>query len=276
MTKCRLYVWIAWVSVGLALVLSRCGPPEVQPTPPAVSPSHTLAPPVPALPALRVGIAPQYPPIAFKQEGRVTGLEVDCALEVAGELERRVTFIELDWDALIPTLEAGQIDVIMSGMSITDARAQRVWFVSHYLRVGQMAIYRKGDDLLAGSPTLLTMTRRRVGFVAGTTGAAYVHSHLPQAQDVPFASADAGLQALRAGEIDVFVHDAVTAWRIGDPEAHETLTSSFSPLTEEYLAWAVRTTDTALHRDLEAVLERWRRSGRLQELLQRWLRFRVG
>lgn len=275
MTKCRRYVWIVWISVGLTLVLSRCGPPEVQPAPPA-APPRTLAPPMPALPALRVGLAPQYPPIAFTQEGRVTGLEVDCAHGVASELGRQVTFIALDWDALIPALEAGQIDIIMSGMSITDARAQRVWFVSPYLQVGQMAIYRKGDDLLAASPTLLTMTRRRVGVVAGTTGAAYVHSHLPQAQVVPFASAEAGLQALRVGEIDIFVHDAVTAWRIGDPEAHETVTSSFAPLTEEYLAWAVRTTDTALHRDLEAVLERWRHSGHLQELLQKWLRFRVG
>ena len=84
-----------------------------------------------------------------------------------------------------------------------------------------------------------------------------------------------GLQALRAGEIDVFVHDAVTAWRVGDNEANDTLTSSFSPLTEEYLAWAVRQTDDALHHDLEAVLERWRHSGRLQELFHKWLTFHV-
>src|SRR5215831_6165331 len=132
MTKCRRYVWIVWISVGLTLVLSRCGPPEVQSVPPA-APPRTLASPMPALPALRVGLAPQYPPIAFTQDGRVTGLEVDCAHGVAGELGRQVTFIELDWDALIPALEAGQIDIIMSGMSITDARAQRVWFVSPYL-----------------------------------------------------------------------------------------------------------------------------------------------
>jgi len=157
----------------------------------------------------------------------------------------------------------------MSGMSITEARARRVRFVSYYLRVGQMAIFRKGeaDRLQFSAPALLTLTQRRVGFVAGTTGAAYVQGHLPQAQYVPVGSADEGLQALRVGKIDVFVHDAVTAWRVGDNEANDTLMSSFSPLTEEYLAWAVRQTDDALHRDLEAVLERWRHSGRLQELV---------
>jgi ABC-type amino acid transport substrate-binding protein len=227
-------------------------------------------------PALRVGTAPHYPPLAFTQQGHVSGLEVDCARSVADELGRRVEVVELDWEALIPALESGQIDVIMSGMSITEARARRIRFVSPYLRIGQMAIFRKGDELQFSAPALLTLTQRRVGFVTGTTGAAYVHGYLPQAQYVPVGSADAGLQALRVGAMDVFVHDAVTAWRVGDNEANETLTSSFTPLTEEYLAWAVRQTDDALHRDLEAVLERWKHSGRLQELFNKWLKFRVG
>jgi polar amino acid transport system substrate-binding protein len=269
MQTCPRYLWITWLSVSLALVLNSCGAQDITTKPPSTPVPQTTAPPVTAQPALRVGITPNYPPLAFKQQGRLTGLEVDFARGVEVELGRRVEFVELDWEALIPALESGQIEVIMAGMSITEARAQRVWFVSHYLRVGQMAMFRKGDSLQLSSPTLLTMTQRRVGFVAGTTGAAYVQGNLPQAQYVPLGSTDEGLQALRAGEIDVFVHDAVTAWRVGDNEANDTLTSSFVPLTEEYLAWAVRNTDEALHRDLEALLAGWKRSGRLQEFLIR-------
>jgi len=277
MHTCRLYAWLARVSVGLALVLSSCGAQAGLPAPPSPRVPPTTAQPVMSPQALRVGTAPQYPPLAFTQHGHVTGLEVDCARSVADELGRRVEVVELAWEALIPALESGQIDVIMSGMSITAARARRVWFVSPYLHTGQMAIFRKAeaDRLQFSAPALLALTQRRVGFVAGTTGAAYVHGHLPQAQYVPLGSVDEGLQALRVGDIDVFVHDAVTAWRVGDHEADEMLTSSFTPLTEESLAWAVRPTDAALHRDLEAVLERWRRSGRLQALLQKWLTFHV-
>jgi ABC-type amino acid transport substrate-binding protein len=276
MHRCFRYLWITCLSASLVVVLSSCGAHGGKTAPPSTPVPSTPAQPGTSLAALRVGIAPNYPPLAFKQQGRFTGLEVDFARGLEAELGRPVALVELAWDALIPALESSTIDVIMSGMSITAARAQRVWFVSHYLRVGQMAMFRKADNLLLSSPTLLTMTQRRVGFVAGTTGAAYVQGHLPKAQYVPLASTDAGLQALRAGEIDVFVHDAVTAWHLADEEANAMLTSSFSPLTEEYLAWAVRHTDEALHRDLEAVLERWRRSGRLQELFNTWLTFRVG
>jgi len=221
-------------------------------------------------------MAPNYPPIVFKEQGNLTGLEVDLAYGLEKELGRHIELVELAWEELIPALEDGRIDVIMSGMSITEARAQRVRFVTHYLRVGQMAIIRKADSLQLGSPSMLADTTRRVGFIAGTTGATYVQEHLPRAEQVPMTSADAALDALRAGTIDVFIHDAVTAWRVGENEATDTLTASFSPLTEEYLAWAVRKNDDALHRDLETVLNNWRRSGRLQAFFHKWLRFRTG
>ena len=275
MHTCPRYLWVTWLSISLALVLSSCGAHEGKTASPSTPVPQTPAPPRTSPSALRVGIAPNYPPIAFKQQGHFMGLEVDFARGIEVELGRPVVLVELAWDALIPALESGTIDVIMSGMSITEARAQRVWFVSHYLRVGQMAMFRKADRLRLSSPTLLTMTEQRVGFVDGTTGAAYVHGYLLKAQYVPLGSTDAGLQALRSGEIDVFVHDAVTAWHLANDEANAMLTASFSPLTEEYLAWAVRHTDEALHGDLEAALERWRRSGRLQELFNTWLRFRV-
>jgi ABC-type amino acid transport substrate-binding protein len=63
---------------------------------------------------------------------------------------------------------------------------------------------------------------------------------------------------------------------VGEQESSDTLTASFSPLTDEHLAWAVRQTDEALYRDLSEVLTRWRRSGYLQEMFGKWLSFRAG
>jgi len=277
MKRHRIYTGAVLASLGLILVLSGCGPQDTKSI--AARPNVTPPPearPAPSQPALRVGMAPNYPPIVFKEEGRLSGLEAELARGLEGELGRRIELVELDWEGLIPALEAGQIDVIMSGMSITEERERRVRFLESYLQVGQMSIIRKADRLQLGSPALLSLTRRRVGFVAGTTGAAYVQEHLSQAEHVPLPSTDEGLQALRTGTIDAFIHDAVTAWRMGEHESSDTLTASFSPLTEEHLAWAVRKTDDALYRDLSGVLERWRRSGYLQEMFGKWLSFRSG
>jgi ABC-type amino acid transport substrate-binding protein len=276
MRRRGLCAWTAWGSLWLVLVLGGCMAQQTATTPPTSTPAPQAGErSTTTLPVLRVGMAPNYPPIIFKEQGHFMGLEADLARGLSKELGRRIELVELAWKALIPSLEAGQIDVIMSGMSITEARERRVRFVAPYLRVGQMAIFRKADRLLFGSPSLLALTRRRVGFVAGTTGAAYVQEHLPQAQHVPLASTEEGLHALRTGTIDVFIHDAVTAWRVGSNESNNILTSSYSPLTEEYLAWAVRKTDDALYSALTSVLERWKRSGHLQELFNKWLKFQA-
>jgi len=277
MKRHRIYAGAGLIGLGLILVLSGCGSQDTKTV--AARPNVTPQPearPAPSQPALRVGMAPNYPPIVFKEEGRLSGLEAELARGLEGELGRRIELVELDWEGLIPALEAGQIDVIMSGMSITEERARRVRFVESYLQVGQMSIIRKADRLQLGSPSLLALTHRRVGFVAGTTGAAYVQERLPQAEPVPLSSTDEGLQALRTGTIDAFIHDAVTAWRVGEHESSDILTASFSPLTEEHLAWAVRQTDEDLHRDLNGVLQRWKRSGYLREMFAKWLSFRAG
>ena len=267
-------VWITLGCFYLTLFLSSCAPREVKtgpisPLPATQTGASSTTPP----PELRVGMAPTYPPVVFKKQGQVMGLEVDFARGIGDELGRQIVLVEHPWEALIPALEAGKIDVIMSGMSVTEARQRQVRFVKPYMRVGQMSIILKADRLELGSPALVERTHRRVGFVAETTGAVYVQDHLRQAQHVAFSSTDAGLDALRAGQIDVFIHDAITAWRVGSHETDDTLTASYSPLTEEYLAWAVRKTDETLHQELEAVLERWRRSERLREITRKWLTF---
>ena len=276
MRRQKLVIDAVWSCVCLFMMLGGCAAPE-KTTSPSPSPTVQRTPvsPVPTQPPLRVGMTPNYPPIVFKEQGHITGLEADFAQGIGAELGRPINMVELAWERLIPALQAGQIDVIMSGMSVTEARQRQVSFVQPYIRVGQMALIRKSDRTNLGAPSLLYRTRKRVGYEAGTTGEIFVRDHLPDAQAVPVSSADEGLNALRSGTIDVLIHDATTIWRVDSDAANTTLIGVFTPLTEEYLAWAVRQTDTDLHRELEAILSQWRRTGRLQSLFRKWLSFQV-
>lgn len=276
MRRRELAVFAVLSCLCLLMILGGCAAPERPPTPAAAQTvQQTPAPPTLSQPPLRVGMTPNYPPVVFKEQGHITGLEADFAQGLGEELGRPIAMVELAWERLIPALQAGQIDVIMSGMSVTEARKRQVSFVHPYIRVGQMALIRKRDRTNLGAPSLLYRTRKRVGYEAGTTGETFVREHLPDAQAVPVSSADEGLNALRSGTIDVLIHDATTVWRVDSDADNTTLIGVFTPLTEEYLAWAVRQTDTDLHRDLEAVLSRWQRTGRLQSLFRKWLSFQV-
>src|SRR6478672_9863481 len=95
---------------------------------------------------LRVGVSPIFPPMVFKQGKELAGVEVDLARELGQELGREVKFIELPWDDQSEALNAGKIDIIMSSMSITQARKWVVDFARPYLIVGQMTLVRREDQ----------------------------------------------------------------------------------------------------------------------------------
>lgn len=222
---------------------------------------------------LRIGTATNYPPLAFKADGQMQGVEVDFAQKMAQDLGIKVSLIETPWDQLIPALEKGQIDVIMSGMSITEERSQRVQFTVPYLNIGQMALIRRADYERLRDRDAMQQPTARIGFLSGTTAEAYARQHLSQAMLVGFGSPEAGIAALRGGMIDFYVQDAPTIWRITGNLAREypDLMGRYRPLTAEYLAWAVRKGDDALLMRLNGLLLRWEQNRELEAVLDRWI-----
>jgi ABC-type amino acid transport substrate-binding protein len=226
---------------------------------------------------LRVGIATNYPPLAFKQNGQIKGIEAEFAKQLGTDLGVKIVLVETPWEDLISALRDHRIDVIMSGMSITDARKKLVSFTDPYLKVGQMALIRRADQQRFRKLTTENLSTINVGVVRGTTGEAYARTKLSRAKVTAYDSVDAGVAALRKGEIDAFVHDAPAIWRItgGFDSPERDLVGRYRPLTEEYLAWAVRQGDgDALRQRLNETLAQWKANGRIDTVLDHWIRVR--
>ena len=225
--------------------------------------------------SLLVGVSPNYPPIIFKEAGRITGLEADMAREIGRELNKEVEFIELDWDELIPALIDGRVDVTMSGMSVTNERFREIRFLPHYMKIGQMALIRESDLGYFAQPTALYRTTARAGFESGTTGETFVREKMPRAVPVSLSNPDEGYEALLSGRIDVFIHDGPTIWRVAEEKRDQGLMGLYRPLTEEYLAWAVRRGDHSLYHALSSILAKWKEGGYLQMLIDNRIRVRI-
>jgi len=223
---------------------------------------------------LKVGIATNYPPIAFEENGKVVGVEADLAAKLGKELPTKISFVQLDWDELWPALRDKKIDIVMSGVSITERRSKLVSFTEPYLRVGQMALVRKADMAKLAEEGAMNQPGRRIGVEKNTTGEAYARRHLDKATIVTFDSVDLGLAALRGGDVDYFIHDAPTIWRVvgRPPKEDPELVGIYRPMTDEYLAWAVRKDDAAtLGTLLDGKIEQWQKDGELQAVIDRWI-----
>ncbi len=221
--------------------------------------------------ALKVGMSADYPPLHFSEDGTLHGIEVDNVRTVSEILSRRMDIEVLPFDDLIPALEAGRIDIIMSGFSVTAERSQRVLFSDAYLRVGQMAIMHKSKVGRFSQPWAVYREGVRIGVEPGTTGAAFAARELTDAVVRNYPDPEAAFAGLRRDEIDLYVHDAPTSWQLANSMDNDDLISLYAPLTEEMLAWAVRKDDVALAQELNRALALMKSNGSLQYILNRWI-----
>lgn len=225
---------------------------------------------------VRVGSSGTYPPFTFTTDGRLDGIEVDFARALANEIGRSVEVVQVAFPDLIGELNAGRIDIIMSGMSVTPRRSGLVSFTEPYIEVGQMALVRAADLYRFAGQDWTEMPGLRVGFERATTGSKFVQNELKDKVPVEFANKEDGLDALKDNLIDVFVHDAPFVWLVvGSPQhPNKEIAGRFTPLTDEKVAWAVRKGDDELLAQLNSVLDRWRDNGTVDSVLDKWIRVR--
>ncbi|MCP4906634.1 MAG: transporter substrate-binding domain-containing protein [bacterium] len=226
-------------------------------------------------PPLRVGVSPDYPPVIFEIDGEIVGIEGDLARMVGEALDRRIEFARYPFPELIAALERGDVDIVMSGLSITPERADRVAFSLPYMEVGQLALIRSRDIARFGRVQGLRRNGVRVGYQRGTSGERYVAMSLPRSSSFGFESIEEGLRSLRADRIDYFIHDAPTVWRVAGDIEQRDLHGLYRPLTEEKLAWATRPEDAQLRSVLDAALSHWKREGSVGSIVQRWIPVRI-
>lgn len=225
----------------------------------------------PETPSLRIGITPDYPPMIFTVNEKITGVDADLARQLGKELNMPVQFVEMGWDQQIAALIEGRIDIIMSAMTITDARKVRIDFTDPYLKSGLVAAIRAEDTSKYKSAKDILSAFPAVGVIKGTTGEAFVRKEMSKSpRIVTLTKTSDAAYELKGRRIDVFIHDApAVIWLVSENEAD--IKGVWEPFNEENLGWGVRKGDDALLRQVNTILAKWKQDGTLNDILKTWL-----
>ena len=256
------------VLIGLLaslLLLDGCAAPQqhsVKPT--EIQPDPKI---------LRVGVATNAPPLIYKQNGKIIGLEADFAKALAKYLGKSLRFVELDWRDLIPALMANQIDIIMSGMTKTPIREVRIAFTARYLRSGQSALIRREDAARFSTGIFTLTTSSAIGVIKDTTGEYFVETHYGSVKKVLFRNSRAAVKALINKRIDMFIHDAPIIFYLASENETNGLTALFALLQEEDLAWAVRKDNKDLLNSANNFLTDSGHQEMIKEMIKYWIPF---
>ncbi|WP_373945248.1 transporter substrate-binding domain-containing protein [Vibrio chagasii] len=114
--------------------------------------------------SLRVGMSTFVPWAMRNKQGDLVGFEIDVAKRLAEDSGWKVEFVPTAWDGIIPSLLSNKFDVIIGGMSITEARAKSVLFTEPYSHSGVQLAANK--ELAEGFNKISDFDSRRVKIAA--------------------------------------------------------------------------------------------------------------
>lgn len=196
---------------------------------------------------LRVGTSPDFPPFEFINEttNEIVGIDIDLVKLVAQKIGYEVEIVPIDFDGLIPALQAGQIDIVASGMTITEDRSKVVDFSIPYWEANQAILIVKGSQFKPRS--LEDLNGKVVGVQTGTTAeelvTKYINETSANIQVKSYTSYILATQDLLNGRIDVVIVDEPVARAL--QRTYNVETSATIETGERY-GFAVRKGNTEL------------------------------
>ena len=247
-TACRWEAVILAACIS-ALVLGGCARKQ----------SHTLA----------VGMELSSPPFETTDEhNQPTGIGVDLARALAAYLHRDLVIENTKFEGLIPALQTGRIDLIISSMTATEERARTIDFSDPYVRIsicllaGANAGLHAGDDLNAPG--------RRLVVKNGTTGADYARDHLGKATVYQIADESACVLEVIQGKADAFIYDQMSVYEL-QKRNPATTRAVFQPLQRENWAIGIGKKHEELRRGVNAFLADFKAKQGLEHLAGKYL-----
>jgi len=131
-----------------------------------------------------IGVDGDFLPFTSKDGGgNFSGFDIDAARWIAEREGFDVKFVAVPWDNIVPALEAGEVDIIWSGMTVTEKRQAQVNFSHPYYTVNQSIAVRAGSSAVTMQD--FYDGRLRIGVQAGSTEADWVIKNLIQTGKMP-------------------------------------------------------------------------------------------
>ena len=217
---------------------------------------------------LAVGSSVDFAPFEFQdeKEKEYQGFEMDLIRSIGKEMGREVKISNIGFDGLIPALQAKNIDVIISGMTINDERKEKVAFSDPYYKSGlTMVIDEKNDSV----KSFKDLEGKKIDVQIGTTSANEAKSIKDAEVKELNTPADCFME-LKAGGVDAVINDRpvndyfiVTSGTTGVKSLPEMLTA------EDY-GIAVAKDNPELLKEVNDALKKLHENGEYDKIHEKW------
>ena len=250
------FMAIALVAIMMLSLLAGCG-----------SSGKTLAD-IQKAGKLTVATSPDFPPFEYLADGgAVEGIEIDILNLICAELGVQLDIQQMDFEAVLPGVQAGKFDMGASGISVTPARQENTLFTNPYCLAAQAIVVLKDSPItckadLEGKTIAVQTATTAEEFCmgAGYTVNAYT------------ANADAQ-EALLSGKVDAWVIDDLTAAemvKLYNEENGETMIVLGEAMTTEPYAFAFMLGGDNLVAEVNKIIEKLVAGGTVAAIFEKY------
>ena len=219
---------------------------------------------------LTMGTNATFPPYEFYDGDVIVGIDAEIAQLLAEKLGLTLEIQDMDFTAIVTSVQAGKIDIGLAGMTVTEERLENVNFTDSYATGVQVIIVKEGSEIASVDD----LEGKLIGVQEGTTGHSYCSDDYGEENVVAYANGATAVQNLVSGSVDCVVIDQQPA--ISFVEANEGLKILDTEyVIEDYAAAISKDNEglmNALNAALNAALKELQEDGSIQEILDKYIK----
>lgn len=218
---------------------------------------------------LVVGMELAYPPFEMRgPDNQPDGISVRMAEGLAESVGKELEIRDVEWSGIIPALQSGKIDLIISSMTRTPEREQAIAFSDGYVTNGLCMLVAKDSPIQSVGDFVPGETR--VAVKMATTGHQWATSNLEGIELIKLDEAAACALEVVQGKADVFIYDQISIYQFWKQNEDKTR-PILNPIREETWAVGLRQEDEALKAQVNDFLRDYREAGKFDELAERYM-----
>ncbi|MEK4760642.1 transporter substrate-binding domain-containing protein [Viridibacillus sp. FSL E2-0187] len=248
-----------------ALILGACGNSETK-----KENNNTLSA-IQEKGEMTVGIMGTYAPYNFMNKDKeYTGFDVDIAKELAKRLDVKAKFVAQDFSGLIPGLQKGKYDALLSQVTITPDREKQVDFTAPYITNDVKVIVKEDNTSIK---SVEDFKGKKIGVGLGTNDEAFLRNELmPKVGDFKINTYDdviTTLKDLDAGRVDATINNVYALKPIIEKNGFK-VKAVGEPIKSDQAAVAVKKGNKELVEAMNKALADMKKDGTYKEIFVKW------
>lgn len=217
---------------------------------------------------LVIATSPDFPPFEnLNSDGSVEGIEIDICNLICEKLGVKLKIEQVDFDSVLPGVQAGKFNMGVSGISVTEKRQKNVLFTDPYCLAAQAIVVTEGSPITSKAD----LTGKSVSVQTGTTAESYC---MEQGYTVNSFSANSDAEAaLTTGKVDAWVIDDLTAAdmvKAYNADSESKLVILEEAMTTEPYAFAFKFGSEDLVKEINGILAQLVADGTVQSIFDKF------